>query len=275
VYRDHLYAAECRRGQLERACGDIPLSVVRVFARRQARVWAGIVGVLGASALVVSFALRGSRGLSEIVVASWIATLVTYFVGRGVSGAGLLFWVRRRYRPSGDPLVDLTRLEDGGPRAFVLKHTQWLEGPSLAYPLLAVSLLGPLSIHLLLAVGLVSATLGHFDGWIALSLVVVGHAHLTLAAFAVLPRQTTAARARQRHTNGGRLPRLCRARVDRCSGGFAWALAGLRPAVARGRHGRGICALAVSLGAGLRDRGARCDGQGGGSLAQVSVRARR
>jgi hypothetical protein len=186
VYRDHLYAAECRRGQLERACGDIPLSVVRVFARRQARVWAGIVGVLGASALVVSFALRGSRGLSEIVVASWIATLVTYFVGRGVSGAGLLFWVRRRYRPSGDPLVDLTRLEDGGPRAFVLKHTQWLEGPSLAYPLLAVSLLGPLSIHLLLAVGLVSATLGHFDGWIALSLVVVGHAHLTLAAFAVL-----------------------------------------------------------------------------------------
>jgi hypothetical protein len=69
-----------------------------------------------------------------------------------------------------------------------VRRADAFEKASVALPLMAIALLAPLTIH----AGVWAAILGiqgdlsafpEFDGWVAMSLVIVGHAHLLLAFF--------------------------------------------------------------------------------------------
>lgn len=188
MYRDHLYAARCRREVLanEPRADGVDIAVVAVLARRAGRVSAGLFGISGAVLLVLSLAARGPLGLSTIVLYSWLAMAASYATTLLVVRLWVSWRVTRARRGTGDPLHDLCRLEAAHPRLDLLRSCARLEQASLALPLLAVSLLTPLSIHLCIAVGVMAVTLEGFSGWIALSLVLVGHAHITLAVFAIM-----------------------------------------------------------------------------------------
>lgn len=132
-----------------------------IAGRRRGRLFFGAVLVVGAVVFAVSVLADGSPPGVNATTAStvmhlagvWLVAAVAYLVGR-ISGAA-------RQRDRGIAVDD---------EAFA-----W----SLALPMMGLSLLLPLSIHALAHVAL---GVDHFAGWAAISVIVVGHAHLALAA---------------------------------------------------------------------------------------------
>lgn len=187
MYKDHLIAARCRRDGLVREYSGVPVPerLLTLYAVRQARKWAGVAGIAGFLLLVVELFL-GARHSSMILMISWGLVLLVYAAVRLLARWRMGRILARELTPSADVFADLTRLDRGTPQDSLRERVSRLEVPSLAVPVAAATLLLPLTLHLLVGSGLLDVYLADFNAWILLSLVLVGHAHLTLLVFSVL-----------------------------------------------------------------------------------------
>jgi len=197
-YRDDSEVAKLRYDeQLARwtASAAALSDVEQVHAERSARIAAGSAGILGAIALLVAaliqiFVLRQPpRGLLFLIlVATWVSAWIAYRTAhRNAEVRARL--AARAPDPTDDPWADLARLAALRPPPASLKALTFAqERASVSLPLVALSLLMPLSIHaLLFTVGAFmsgnAGSLGYYDYWILFGGVWVGHAHLALASF--------------------------------------------------------------------------------------------
>lgn len=169
----------------------------RVASRRIGRAVGGGVGVVMAAAAfamgLLGFAHDGSPGTDRVASTALLflawpvaiaAALTARFIARPLLSLG------GRVAMSGNPSVDLARLEAADPlpeaRDLAMSWERW----SAALPMAAVSLLAPLSIHGLVwwafARPQVAASgMEDFGTWIGVSVILVGHAHLALLGCAV------------------------------------------------------------------------------------------
>lgn len=187
VYKDHLFAARCRLERL-RASGSAPIlpqDVTKVYAHRLARAWAGGVGIAGFG-LLVAQVLGGTGRASVVLVATWIAMVVTFALGLLLGRLLFPRRVRRALARAGDVFRELALLEAGGAAFVAVRRAHALESASLTLPLCAAALLAPLSLHLVAARLLFGTGLEDFDAWIGICLLLVGHAHLALVVLCVV-----------------------------------------------------------------------------------------
>ena len=170
----------------------------RVAARRIARSLAGCTGVaMGGAAFIVSLAAllvtgddhRYRAAATLLLLAAWPAAIAVGIVARVAARNVLAGDVR--IPMSGDAAADLALLEARDPLRETVAAARAWERRSTALPLAALSLLTPLTIHWLvyaavsLPGGAGEAALADFGTWIALSVIIVGHAHIALLVVAV------------------------------------------------------------------------------------------
>lgn len=200
AYRGLEYAAERRFTAAAAVRPTAP--AILAFERRVARVVAGSVATLGGLALFAIALLVFARypglgdllsdekieGPSTFVRPPWNPTLI--LIGAGLSSLVAYYFARlaarlhvrrvfaRGITRSGDAAADLSRLETDGPWPVLKRRVSRLEYASVLMPMLGVSLLAPLTLHL--PVGVAMGDFSNFGGWICTSAAIVGHAHLTL-----------------------------------------------------------------------------------------------
>lgn len=180
------------RAGLDDAMGDLH----RVYARR----WSRIVG--GGVALTFVAALVGyllSWPFVDHVARNDAATLL--LLGGGVGGvvATILTRIafslatRRVFRrmaplpePTGRIAEDLAALEGASPWPAKETALRRLETASTMLPMIAISMLAPLTLHLGFATLMDGWKPESFSEWIAISGAIVGHAHIALAVTAAL-----------------------------------------------------------------------------------------
>ena len=169
-------------------------SAAEVHVIRSGRIAAGIAGIAGAAAVVVfgvvDTGMLGHRPtgcLSLLLLGTWVAIVIAYHAGRRRAGSRA---ARAAFAPSAtdDPWADLARLAASPPGESLRALAASQERTSAALPLIALSLLLPLSFQgVLFLIGAVctgnAASLAIYDGWICLSAAVVGHAHIAMACF--------------------------------------------------------------------------------------------
>jgi hypothetical protein len=194
AYRDALEGVGIRYAAiLASAREDTSLAgAASVFAARTGRIYAGTTGIVGAALMVASAVASGLwyvfpharlgavsfPTVTTFVLGSWPAMAVAYRVGRVVGAHRIRDAATPRQ--TGDLHADLARLEHDLPGAVTRRRTAPLERASVALPMFAVALLAPLTLHRL--VYSLVAHDGDFESWARMSLVIVGHAHLVLAA---------------------------------------------------------------------------------------------
>lgn len=187
LYRNREELAKVRLAELfasadERSHRALSSRAAGVYTRRSARAAAGIMGTIGGVAMLavsaLSLAYKTGEELNEWVLAvAWAATAATYLVAR-VDGA----WRLRRGMASLVGLTedvdrDLARLEGVAPRRYVRECAESLGRVSIGAPMMAIALLGPLTLHYVVF----GIQAREFGEWMAFSAAVVGHAHLVLA----------------------------------------------------------------------------------------------
>lgn len=171
----------------------------RVAVRRVGRAAGGFVAtIVGGSALLVGLASWLSSGADEgythtvatvLLIAAWpggiVAALVARAIARGVLGGRS----DEPLRLTGDLAEDLARLDADDPLAGMRRMAERWERAAAAWPLAALSLVTPLTIHLIVDwipnIGRDASMLRDFGTWIALSVVLVGHSHLAVLVGAV------------------------------------------------------------------------------------------
>ncbi|MDP2339447.1 MAG: hypothetical protein Q8O67_00705 [Deltaproteobacteria bacterium] len=132
---------------------------ILIAGRRVGRVMFGSALVLGALVLVAAAATYSkyqavtAAPTPLIFATTWLGALVAYVVGR-IGGAA---FVKVRGLPLQDSLLF----------------------PSLALPLVGMSLVAPLTLHAIISLFLDDAT--GFEEWTRMALLVVGHVHVALA----------------------------------------------------------------------------------------------
>jgi hypothetical protein len=171
----------------------------RIAARRIGRSLAGFAGtMMGGVAFLVAVAsfLSSPESRSDriaatvLLLAAWpLAILVggtSRLVARGLLSLGA------RIPLTGHPSTDLARLEARDPLREAREAAMAWERASVALPLAALSLLAPLTIHFVVYTMLKgsggggAATLDDFGSWVALSALLVGHAHAALLIGSVI-----------------------------------------------------------------------------------------
>jgi hypothetical protein len=169
-------------------------SAAEVHVARSGRIAAGWAGIVGTVTLLVVallmfliLGLRPSGILGSILAAIWVAMAIAHRVARrGAAARAARAAVAPA--PTDDPWADLAALAALPPGAALHSLAASQERDSASLPLIALSLLLPLSIHGALfavasvATGSLPALVG-FDYWICFCAVVVGHAHIGLACF--------------------------------------------------------------------------------------------
>jgi hypothetical protein len=170
----------------------------RIASRRIGRAVGGGVGVAIAVAAfaigLVAFFRRGElvhpdlRTSTELLYLAWPVALVAGALSRLL--ARPLLALGGRVTMSGNPSIDLARLESADPLREVCDVAMSWERRSAALPMAALSLLAPLSIHGIVWFALArpetaDSGMDDFGTWIAVSVILVGHAHLALLVCAV------------------------------------------------------------------------------------------
>ena len=163
------------------------------YERRAARLAAGLVATTGgvllfAVALAGAWAGRGwfeqsafRRASAVLLIGADAMSLVVYAVARIAARASFTYQSRQTFGCSGDPVLDLARLETSSARCKLEQCASRWELGSVMWPLLGMSLLMPLTIHAVFI-----AFMGEQDRvndigqWIATSVIIVGHAHAVL-----------------------------------------------------------------------------------------------
>jgi hypothetical protein len=192
-YRDDAVAAEIRYEDLfSRKLKELRSATIpaRIQERRNGRIAAGSVGIAGVVLMIVVGVTHIAshshpRGVvSGILFGSWAAMALAYIIAR----AGTRLWLDLRALPSrsSDRRADVARLEATSIPGDLCEEVYQSEQSSIALPMIAISLLAPLTVHGLAFVGFLAGVnnvdaWGKFDGWIGLSAVIVGHAHIVLA----------------------------------------------------------------------------------------------
>ncbi len=166
----------------------------RIYEGRSARTAAGMAGVAvgivmfadAARLLIASGRLDPphTTELTFLLLGGWALAIMTYGVVRVAAHARLREMLSPVLR-SGDATADLARLEGSAPRVVLARVTWALERWSIAFPMMALCLLAPLTLHFLVA-GAFRPPMAlleddAFGTWIAISAAIVGHAHLALA----------------------------------------------------------------------------------------------
>jgi len=125
---------------------------------------------------------------TELLLLAWPAVLVAWAVARLL--ARLLLSLGSRIPMSGNPSVDLARLQAVDPLRAACDLAMSWERRSAALPMAAASLLAPLSLHAFVWFPFahapsVASGMDDFGTWIGVSILIVGHAHLALLVCAV------------------------------------------------------------------------------------------
>ncbi|MBK8253534.1 MAG: hypothetical protein IPK82_12810 [Polyangiaceae bacterium] len=197
-YRDANYAATLRINKLRelspRVIRDVPVDVLNVYSKRIGRATAGTFAIGGFCSMVavaIVYGVLGGEFLPPtLVLAGTLAALPLVYLA-AVSSARRRFAERiaEKSARATDALSLAARLEPGGILDLAHEMAQKEERRSIALPLVGASLLGPLSMHMLVYIPILGlprvSNLGEvvkgFDVWICLSLVLVGIAHGVLA----------------------------------------------------------------------------------------------
>src|SRR5687768_1587868 len=186
VYRNADQVVRARRDEAmtwwREAVRELDRAPSIVYARRVARTTAGRVAPFGFTAMALA-AIQGPEGVqTHILVASWGLIAFVYVVAYVAAGDRLQRALRGVARVTADPWADLERLERETPADFVRRWAVPLERASVRWPLLALSLLLPLALHLLVYGAFATPWRAmEFNVWISISVVAVGHCHLILA----------------------------------------------------------------------------------------------
>lgn len=208
MYHDDQLAAQAQRDALTHALqgSPAPEQLARVFGDRVARVCAGLVGLFGFAYLVLDVLTNDAAFSGHILLGSWVLALAVLVPAQLLASRGFRAWLEHQLRPGDDPFADVERLADGRIWQTARAEVDRLEAAALALPLAAISLLAPLSLHLIYwALFCPGATITDFSRWVVISLVLVGHAHVTLVIASVaFVRRLTRAEHRGRHVHGGR-----------------------------------------------------------------------
>lgn len=170
-------------------------ALAAVAAARRAREVGAALALVGlvpvvAAGLVAGLGERSLPGLATLAfVAMGAVALVGWQVAARMLRARMASTLRARLLPSDDPLRDLERLERDDAGAALLAEARRRGTLSLVLPMVAVSLLAPLTLHLPVALVLFSErglhhTLAEFDKWMLYSAVLVLHCHLLLGGLA-------------------------------------------------------------------------------------------
>lgn len=195
----HLVGA--RVAEIKRASEQLEPLLPRLASlrtARRARIAAGVVGVAGALAMGVVSLTDDPGAPTYALVGGGVAAVGSYVLVRGLGA------IRRAFGRAGiGPLpaltghldADLARLDADSPVREIgalTDRVDRLESYSTGLPLVAISLLAPLTLHLLVSTlfdrsGPFSPSgLRDFSQWIRISLLIVGHAHIALVACAAL-----------------------------------------------------------------------------------------
>jgi hypothetical protein len=168
---------------------DVHPELAATYARRVGRIAGGVAGVfLGCVLPLVAALMFAAKSnfegaqLTVGLVAAVCVSVATYWAGRAwaLTHAHELF---TSFELSGNVHADIARLESEHPVAALAARTDRLETASIAWPLVAIVCLTPLSIHLVVAAAYGAAA--KFDSWMGLSYLIVGHAHAFVAFCAV------------------------------------------------------------------------------------------
>lgn len=187
MYKDHLLAARCRRDSLLRECQEhsVPGPLIELLSIRRARQLAGSVGIGGFVAMVAS-AVCGRHWTGLLLVGTWLAMVVVFALKLLLTRWTAARDVRRSLRGTEDLFADLLQLDAGGPRGAILRELQRMEKGSFVLPVVALSLLVPLTMHYIIGTSLLDVRPEGFNHWVLLSLILVGHAHITLLIMSVV-----------------------------------------------------------------------------------------
>jgi len=172
----------------------------RIASRRVARACGGAVALTLAVVAFVTGLVSMAAGYeaektahvwaTALLLGAWAAGLAVALVLRLVAYPVLAARLDATVALSGNVAADLARLDGRDPVASsVAVATRW-ERASIALPMAAVSMLAPLTIHFVVwcvmsAANPSSTMLRDFGGWIAISALIVSHAHLAVLVGAV------------------------------------------------------------------------------------------
>lgn len=169
----------------------------RVAVRRMGRAWGGAAALAtalvafaaGLTALPASYETdKALRALATVLLfGAPLVGLAALVCGRLFARIGLAWKLDAPLQLTGDVAADLARIEVADPLRVGREVAMRWERRSVALPLAAVAMLAPLTIHGLIwcmlgwPSGNLSATsLSDYGEWIALSALIVGHAHLAV-----------------------------------------------------------------------------------------------
>jgi hypothetical protein len=149
---------------------------------------AGTVGLTAALATAICACLDETSAAAEVLIGGAVAAPLTYALSRVLLAFGGLLskgpaWTSPKL--TGDLAADLARIDASSPLHRIARRLGSLEAWSSALPLAAISLLAPLTLHFLFCLATGFESTRDFGKWIQISLVIVGHAHLTLMALAI------------------------------------------------------------------------------------------
>ena len=155
-----------------------------IRAARIARTLAGGVGIAGAIMTAICACFDGGGGVTYALLGGGAAALATYGLARVLFAFGRAHeWMLPKL--TGELDADLARIEASNPFLPIARGLQALEVWSTTLPLVAISLLMPLTLHYAALTTVDQTSPESFAGWIRISLVIVGHAHLALAGLAM------------------------------------------------------------------------------------------
>lgn len=133
---------------------------------------------------IVTLATDGDERIAALVLAgALLAMPIAYIAAMLLAPVVERRRMARLLHRSVDPEMDLAIVEHASARTVAATWAERWEGASLAAPLAAVALVGPLALHAIL--GLIGGDVQAIGGWIAFSALIVGHAHLVFAGLAV------------------------------------------------------------------------------------------
>jgi len=167
--------------------------VARVFVARAGRIAGGAVGsLIGVAMFVVGLASLNSsvsQACSYLLAAAWIAATAAVVIARARAHARARHTLRRQPLLTGDAPVDLGNIDAIDPLGELRASAVAGEATSVAFPLVALSILAPLTIHGAVAFvtgaaegreGGLQEMAAQFGVWIGMSAILVGLAHLAL-----------------------------------------------------------------------------------------------
>lgn len=135
---------------------------------------------------LISEIFLGAFYSSYVLLGTWLAMAAVFVIVMLTSRRRLVRYSRRALQSTEYVFDDLSRLERASPRELVVRRAHRLEMWSFALPAVSLTLLLPLTLHLVVGTTFLCMPLAQFNAWILISLLLVGHAHLTLIILSVM-----------------------------------------------------------------------------------------